>query len=108
MMALRFDQYPQMQPVGGSAIVQAPGYSDPVCRSNAVIVVQVAAGQFQAFQASCTHNCCPVQFDGKGFICPCHGSTFDLTGKVTGGPARAPLEKLDACSDECGVYVTLP
>ncbi|MEV3982733.1 Rieske 2Fe-2S domain-containing protein [Nonomuraea sp. NPDC049758] len=46
---------------------------------------------FLAFNARCTHQGCPVSYVGPGFRCPCHGSTFDGNGQVTGGPARAPL-----------------
>lgn len=46
---------------------------------------------FVAFSAVCTHQGCPVQFDGSGFQCPCHGASYDASGQVTGGPAPAPL-----------------
>ncbi|MEV1170940.1 Rieske 2Fe-2S domain-containing protein [Nonomuraea sp. NPDC049784] len=46
---------------------------------------------FLAFNATCTHQGCPISYVGPGFRCPCHGSTFDANGQVTGGPARAPL-----------------
>ncbi|WP_217708091.1 Rieske 2Fe-2S domain-containing protein [Nonomuraea rhodomycinica] len=50
-----------------------------------------APDTFLAFNATCTHQGCPVSYVGPGFRCPCHGSTFDENGQVTGGPARAPL-----------------
>ncbi len=53
-----------------------------------------SANTFVAFSAVCTHQGCPVQFDGSGFQCPCHGSTFDQNGQVTGGPAPSPLPKI--------------
>jgi thiosulfate dehydrogenase [quinone] large subunit len=46
---------------------------------------------FTAYSAICTHQGCPVQWSGNGFQCPCHGATYDASGKVTGGPAPAPL-----------------
>jgi thiosulfate dehydrogenase [quinone] large subunit len=46
---------------------------------------------FAAFNATCTHRGCPVQWAGGGFQCPCHGATYDAHGQVTGGPAPAPL-----------------
>ncbi|MCS6329174.1 MAG: Rieske 2Fe-2S domain-containing protein, partial [Nitrospira sp.] len=30
----------------------------------------------------------------KKFLCPCHGSSFDVNGRVTGGPAPRPLDVL--------------
>jgi thiosulfate dehydrogenase [quinone] large subunit len=49
---------------------------------------------FVAFNATCTHQGCPVSYSGAGFHCPCHGSTFDQNGQVTGGPANSPLLKI--------------
>lgn len=110
VVELSFAKYPKLANVGGSQIVTAKGYSDPVCGGNLIIVVQPTAGKFVAFSASCTHACCQVGYapTAKEFACPCHGSTFDLTGQVTGGPAPSPLPKLPVCADACGVYVTLP
>jgi thiosulfate dehydrogenase [quinone] large subunit len=50
-----------------------------------------SASSFTAVSAVCTHQGCPVQWAGNGFQCPCHGATYDATGKATGGPARGPL-----------------
>lgn len=43
----------------------------------------------------CTHlGCIPYPFMGdyKGFFCPCHGSHYDLSGRIRAGPAPANLE----------------
>ncbi len=41
----------------------------------------------------CTHQgCAPALEIGKGFVCPCHASSYDLAGRVfNGGPALANL-----------------
>jgi cytochrome b6-f complex iron-sulfur subunit len=62
-----------------------------------VIVVHTETGQFKAFFARCTHLGCVVKYDAEGtsqFLCNCHGSTFDLTGKNLTGPAPRPLTPL--------------
>ncbi|OIN91030.1 MAG: ubiquinol-cytochrome c reductase iron-sulfur subunit [Comamonadaceae bacterium CG1_02_60_18] len=43
--------------------------------------------------ALCTHRgCTPYHMAGKGFMCPCHASQFDLAGRVfDDGPAPANL-----------------
>lgn len=46
-----------------------------------------------AVNPSCTHKGCitPWNAETKQFVCPCHGSTFDDSGKVLKGPADKPL-----------------
>lgn len=39
----------------------------------------------------CTHLGCIVQEHEHGFMCPCHGSEFDDSGKNLAGPAPGPL-----------------
>ena len=105
-----FSEYPQLKAAGGSALHDAPGYSDPSCHLGMVIVAQPSAGTYVAFSAACPHQCCIVSYNAAHteFVCPCHGSTFDIRGQVRGGPAPNGLQPLSACADECGVYVTLP
>jgi len=94
--------------VGGSTIVTDARYSDSFCGQNSIIVVQPSAGKYVAFSSSCTPQCCSVSFTGQGFSCPCHGSRFNLAGRVTRGPAGAPLPSVPVCTDGCGkLYLTL-
>lgn len=44
-----------------------------------------------ALSSVCTHLGCSVRRAGDGFECPCHGSRFDLGGRVVQGPAPRPL-----------------
>lgn len=46
-----------------------------------------------ALNAVCTHLGCVVPWNSaeNKFICPCHGSQYDPTGKVVRGPAPLPL-----------------
>jgi len=76
-------------PVGGAASFTDPATGDPA------YVVQPTRGRFVAFDASCTHQGCPVQYAGSEFQCPCHGAAFDAaTGAVVQGPARRPLRAI--------------
>jgi Rieske Fe-S protein len=44
----------------------------------------------------------------KLFICPCHGSLFDLNGSVKLGPATSPLIALPVTFDGTHVVVKVP
>ncbi|MFG3255586.1 Rieske (2Fe-2S) protein [Streptomyces sp. NPDC048172] len=61
-----------------------------------VLVSQPEKGTFMAFSAVCTHQGATIDKAEKdAFVCPRHGSRFQAdTGKVTKGPATAPLPKL--------------
>lgn len=53
--------------------------------------VEVKSGKVRAQTAVCTHLGCTVNMVETGYACPCHGSTYDLIGRNTGGPAPKPL-----------------
>ncbi len=62
----------------------------------AVWVVKEGNGQVTVFSPMCTHLGCGYHWDrgDRQFKCPCHGSVFDITGRVLGGPAPRPLDRL--------------
>lgn len=46
----------------------------------------------------CTHlGCIPTGKEGEfnGWFCPCHGSTYDVSGRIRSGPAPSNLEVPD-------------
>ena len=51
-------------------------------------------GGFLALSSKCTHLGCTVPWEEKEkrFACPCHGSSFDMTGGVVTTPAARPLD----------------
>jgi len=59
-----------------------------------VLAVRTGASTFNALSSQCTHAACEITaFSGQSFVCPCHGSQFDASGKVLGGPAPSPLRQ---------------
>lgn len=46
----------------------------------AVFLQRVDKETVRCFNATCPHAGCSVSCDGKGFVCPCHNSTFELDG----------------------------
>lgn len=60
-------------------------------------VVRKSDGSVAVFTASCPHLGCGYRWitDKNHFECPCHGSIFDLDGKVIAGPAPRRLDTLE-------------
>lgn len=61
------------------------------------VYVMHAADGFFAMSATCTHLGCLTQYEKENnrIFCPCHGSRFDISGKVTEGPAPRPLPRFE-------------
>lgn len=57
-------------------------------------LARLASGGFLALDRTCTHLGCTVPWDAerKCFTCPCHASSFDITGVVLSPPAPRPLD----------------
>jgi cytochrome b6-f complex iron-sulfur subunit len=55
----------------------------------------------RAMSAICTHLGCVLEATEDGFQCPCHGSRFNVKGRVLSGPApRSPAYfKVDVAPD---------
>jgi Rieske Fe-S protein len=53
-------------------------------------------GETYKLSKVCPHAGCNVDYSEKDtkFVCPCHGSEFDINGNVTQGPAKENLEKV--------------
>jgi len=77
---------------GGSVSDLQPG--TPRTLAEPVVVVRDDGGVY-AMTTICTHAQCDISHSGSisaaGLSCACHGSTFDLEGNVTHGPANRPL-----------------
>lgn len=57
---------------------------------------------FYAISATCTHLGCSINMGDGQFDCPCHGSQFDLSGRVLQGPASASLPGYQVSLSEDG------
>ena len=57
-----------------------------------VLVARTGDTSFVALSSGCTHQACEITgFSGQTYVCPCHGSRFDSSGRVVNGPAVTPL-----------------
>ncbi len=87
-------KYPK-EPIGSVWLIRQPAGSDPP-----VI----------ALSSECPHLGCAVNLaaGGKGFLCPCHTSAFDLDGKPQNRVPPRPMDRLDVeltLGDDPGVRV---
>ena len=84
-------EYPELRRPGGMVKVILP-------KLRAIFVRHDHDGSLVGISAVCTHQGCIVTPAGigRGFRCPCHGSTYDHDGFNTGGPAPRPLQKFAA------------
>jgi Rieske Fe-S protein len=66
--------------------------------SSPAIVVRTKTGELRAFEGTCTHLSCTVQYreDLEHIWCACHNGHYDLHGKNISGPPPRPLEAYDA------------
>jgi cytochrome b6-f complex iron-sulfur subunit len=76
----------------------------------ALLVEHNSDDTFRAVSGICTHQGCIVtDFDGTSnvFVCPCHGSRFDLTGNVIQGPAPSRLVQYSTRVANNSLIITL-
>ena len=92
----RLDERDSSLVVCGSAADFAPG-SVTAFPAGSFYLARLADGGFLALHRQCTHLGCTVPWSAaeQRFVCPCHASTFDITGQVSGPPAPRPLDLLE-------------
>ncbi len=71
------------------------GTKDFAYGGDAALVMKSKDG-VQVLSLVCTHLGCIVKWhpEDESFSCPCHAASFDKSGRVTGGPPPAALERL--------------
>ena len=87
-VTLNVDSSSPLAKTGTAALVSYSGGS--------LLVDHPSGSVYNGLSSICTHQSCQITgFDtgSEQFICPCHGSRFDVNGKVTQGPAGSPLTK---------------
>lgn len=72
----------------------------------AVFLQKMADGEVRAFNVSCPHAGCSVDYRNDAYHCPCHNSSFDLDGAChPKSPSPRPLDALDSKVVENVVWV---
>lgn len=75
--------------------------------TKSVWAVRQSGGTVTVYSPLCTHLGCGYHWDSgdREFKCPCHGSVFDINGKVLAGPAPRPLDTLPAKIENGRLFV---
>jgi Rieske Fe-S protein len=70
-------------------------------RGDQPLILTNAGGVIRTFAAICTHEGCPLGWNANQHLirCPCHGSAFDVRGRVVEGPATKALTELETIVD---------
>ena len=83
-VVVQIDSASPLATVGGAAQVRSSG--------GVFLVARTGQETFTALTAMCTHQACTITgFDSSAYICPCHGSRFNTSGRVLTGPASSSL-----------------
>ncbi len=69
----------------------------PAAPIGAVYLRRTGPTTVHAYNATCPHTGCLVKFEGNGFACPCHNSTFNLDGSIRNPDSPSPrsLDELE-------------
>ncbi len=100
-LALPLDKVAALKQVGGSVVVKLSGKE--------VLLIRDTEKTVRALNPKCTHRECLVGYNKKtGKVdCSCHGSAFDLNGKVLVGPAVKNLKTYAASLADGQIVVTV-
>jgi cytochrome b6-f complex iron-sulfur subunit len=84
-------EFPVLREVGGGLVGQAPGMN-----GEPLAIARESDTRFVAMRALCTHMTCTLRYNQLNVTldCPCHGSSFEIDGRVITGPAVRPLTML--------------
>ena len=81
-------------------VIRARGLKEP-------IMLRRVNGQLLALSGICTHRACAIDPTPYNYECPCHGSTYSLTGVVQSGPAERSLKRFAITPTDDGIAISL-
>ncbi len=97
---------PTVPPLAATADIKVG--SGKIFAPEKVVVTQPTAGEFKAFDATCTHEGCLVsKIQGSEIVFTCHSSKYSIEdGSVESGPAPKSLPEKAITVADGGIYVS--
>ena len=92
------DEIPQRKPTKREVMVQRDSGWARFKASRRVWIVR-HDHTTTVFSASCPHLGCTIDASADGFVCPCHGSSWNVHGEKLGGPTPRSLDVLESRID---------
>jgi len=76
-------------------------------QERSIWIVKRNDGSITAFAPNCPHLGCGYRWfpEDRLFKCPCHGSIFDINGKIISGPSPRSLDALETRIEEGKILV---
>lgn len=110
VIKLKLADYPNLEGVGGSLQLQFSSVVKPLTLN------RISPEEFVTLDSICTHQGCtvgPFILSENCMTCPCHGSRFDVEGKVFPDPtqgARTDLNRFETIYDAAVgiISITIP
>jgi cytochrome b6-f complex iron-sulfur subunit len=93
-----------------SAIAKVGSAGIILYSSGSFLVDHPSATVYNAFTTVCPHQGCAIDSFDSGsnqFVCLCHGSRFDINGKVVQGPASSALQQYQTQFTNNQLIITL-
>ena len=100
LLPIHLSQFPELNETGGSIALYFSNFRLPL------IVIRGEGSEFYAMDSTCTHAGCQVDNyslyytpEYSAMECYCHGSLFDIQGRVVQGPAESDLRSFKTYFD---------
>ncbi|MBL7994432.1 Rieske 2Fe-2S domain-containing protein [bacterium] len=91
-LIIDLEDYPELKEAGGFKILKEVAIGEI---TDSIIIVRKSDTDFLVYSSVCRHKKCNVKYKKERdlFVCPCHGSTYDINGKVIKGPSQGDIPK---------------
>lgn len=91
-LILPIEDYEELKEIGGFKVIKEVAIGEI---TDSIIIVRKSEAEYLVYSSVCRHKKCNVKYkkDRDLFVCPCHGSTYDMSGKVIKGPSQGDIPK---------------